>query len=255
MSDNSLSEYYKSIQETCHAIAQSFDKSYNAMQLVCNIFAQGIEESNKKRPPFLRTMAENGWYLSAELSIPAIEEIANALTTKKSDIEIQLCDYYEKRIDNLDEYIKLNFSYRHGLISDAFWAHKEKKYGLSIPVFLAQCEGMCSDTFKERLYAKKCGKNGDVQMRMADKFPDEVPGTLHYSTILQMIELFPIAENDKSVNLEHLNRHRVMHGIDCSYGTRTNSCKAISLVDYVSWVCNSTNKREALIKDSLSCST
>ena len=209
---------------------------FKAMQEAYRGFVLAIKESNKNRPPLLRQMANNGWYLSPEFPIPAIGKIANALTTNKSDVEMELCDYYDNRICDLNEYIKSSFPHRHDLVADAFWAHKEKRYGLSVPILLAQSEGMCIDTFGEKLFSKKDGK-----MKLANKFSNVVPGSLQYSIILQMTEVFPIAANDCSVDKRHLNRHRVMHGMDFSYGTRTNSCKAISLIDYVSWTCTSTN--------------
>ena len=132
--------------------------SLKSMERAFHILAQGMEESNKKRPPFLREMARNGWYLSPEFPIPAIKQIAVGLKSDRSNIEGQLCDYFENRTDNLDEYIKTHYPHRHEVVAEAFWAHRQGKFGVAIPVFLAQAEGMCLDTFKEKLYAKERGK-------------------------------------------------------------------------------------------------
>jgi len=206
---------------------------FKSTEMVFRLFVQGMEESNKKRPPFLRKMARNGWYLSPEFPIPAIEKIAVGLQNNRAEAENQLCDYFENRINKIDEYIKTHYSHRHDIVAEAFWAHRQHKFGVAIPVFLAQAEGMCSDTFGEKLYAKKSGKPA-----VAKKLSNFLPGTFWHNVVLQMIELFPIAENDSSVQPGQINRHQIMHGKDCAYGTRLNSCKAISLIDYVSWVCD-----------------
>lgn len=206
---------------------------FRSIETVFHTFLQGMEESNKKRPPFLREMANNGWYLSPELPIPAIQQIADGLQSNRTDTEDQLCDYFENRIEEIDEYIKTHYPHRHDIVAEAFWAHRQHKFGVAIPVFLAQAEGMCVDRFGEKLYAKKNG-----QPKVAKKLSHYLPGTFWHNVVLQMIELFPIAENDSSVQPGQLNRHRIMHGIDYAYGTRVHSCKAISLIDYVSWVCD-----------------
>ena len=41
----------------------------------------------------------------------------------------------------------------------------------------------------------------------------------------------------KSLTIEdYLNRHMVLHGEDCDYGSETNSLKAISLINFVASV-------------------
>lgn len=47
------------------------------------------------------------------------------------------------------------------------------------------------------------------------------------------------SEKERGAGFNELNRHMVLHGESLDYGTKTNSLKAISLINYVSHVLNS----------------
>jgi hypothetical protein len=44
------------------------------------------------------------------------------------------------------------------------------------------------------------------------------------------------SQGERSPDTELLNRHAVLHGESLNYGTRTNSLKAVSLINYVAHV-------------------
>jgi len=225
----------KMAQEERSLLSRRFEEvkqHFHARAGIWDMLVEGLVESNKKRPAHLRRMAEHGWYLSPNFTIPSIPRIADGLEKDRSKMEEELCTYFENRIDEIDQYVRTEYPHRHAILSEAFWAHKQGKFSLTIPVLLSQAEGMCVETFDEKLYSKR-----DHKPRLATILSRYEPGTFLDNVVLQMIEPFPIAGNDKTADPDHLNRHRVIHGIDCRYGTRMNSCKAISLIDYVSWAC------------------
>jgi len=58
------------------------------------------------------------------------------------------------------------------------------------------------------------------------------------SLLTPLVEPMPIsASADERAGLaDALNRHAVLHGESVDYSSRLNSCRAISLLVYVSWV-------------------
>jgi hypothetical protein len=58
-----------------------------------------------------------------------------------------------------------------------------------------------------------------------------------------LAETLPInaSENERPRNFNGLNRHMVLHGESLDYGSKVNSLKAISLVNYVSCLTDTSN--------------
>ena len=119
------------------------------------------------------------------------------------------------------------FPQRAPLIRAAFGAHWRQEYELSIPVLLAQ-----TDNGKVFLPEKKqqTASRGLCRTIFADAFKAALLSPLS--------KTLPIgaSQGERSPDTELLNRHTVLHGESFNYGTRTNSLKAISLINYVAHV-------------------
>jgi hypothetical protein len=182
----------------------------------------------------LMTLGNHGWYLDPSLAMQLLWELQSVL--EQGDVENAdriLCEYFEERLDAIEESLRQRFPHRAHLLSAAFDAHRRRQYELAIPVFLAQTDGICADLTSRYLFLRQDGK----------------PETAHYvetvaADALQAAILSPLAEvlpigmsrRERPDGFDALNRHMVMHGESLDYGTRLNSLKAISLLNYVSEV-------------------
>ncbi|MOA18770.1 hypothetical protein D3C78_1391090 [compost metagenome] len=125
-------------------------------------------------------------------------------------------------------------------------AHREfgeGAYTLSIPVFLAQADGIFSEiTSIKSPMGKDRGKEltrGGEQVKAA--IGDDTDANQLLFPILQLHE-FDILKSQKDRDakctasgktFDALNRHQVMHGEVSDYGTELNSLKAFSLLVFV----------------------
>jgi len=97
---------------------------------------------------------------------------------------------------------------------------------------LAQVDGICKVVTNENLFRSK-GKNRNprvsayIEQITADSYTEAILSPLASKTPISA------SERDRGDNFHHLNRHLVLHGESTDYGTKVNSIKAISLINYV----------------------
>jgi hypothetical protein len=91
----------------------------------------------------LLTLGAHGWYLDLHIPLPVVWELENALADGNvAEAEQALCDYFENRLDAIEASVVARFPAQAHLAKAAFAAHRSGEYALSIPVFLAQTDGI-----------------------------------------------------------------------------------------------------------------
>jgi hypothetical protein len=70
-----------------------------------------------------------------------------AVADNVAGIDQFMCEYIGSNIDSIQERLSSRYPARYRILESAFDAHREAKYALSIPVFLAQVEGLCVELF------------------------------------------------------------------------------------------------------------
>lgn len=132
------------------------------------------------------------------------------------------------------------FRHRIPLLRQAVEAHSEGRYVLSIPVLLAQTEGLIADGY---------GHKGVLGYKPRHGSSKKDPPTIaeYFDQHLREEGLFSFDEQVKQFFLEvvlsrfehgavpsyQLSRHAIMHGGDVNYGTVANSLRCILLFDYL----------------------
>jgi hypothetical protein len=112
----------------------------------------------------------------------------------------------------------------------AFNAHRREEYVLSIPIFLAQTDGICKEMAGYYLFIKSLHRPSTA------KYVDQMIGDTFEAALLSPLTVtLPISasEKERQVGNEALKRHTVLHGESLDYGTKVNSLKAVSLINYV----------------------
>ncbi len=118
------------------------------------------------------------------------------------------------------------------IIADALKAHREGRFHLSIPVLLAQADGVVHDSFKRQLFSKQTKFN---LAGLTDSFPVEDFRAIFMAAFYVDT---PLTRNTKELpeGFDGLNRHAVLHGTDPGYGTEINGLRAVSILNLASYL-------------------
>lgn len=250
-----MSEYNDQPMEEAHALAERLRALIEAVRVsyeqVAKAITKPIEESLrltqqvvdaalKELPPkakeALIILGEHGWYLDLAFSLPELTSLAGLFIRGNIEgAECILIDHYRMRLPEIADEIASKHPERTKVLMPAFDAHHRGEYVLSIPVFLAQADGICKERFGGiSLYSRQRGNRRPVtakaiEDRQLDSDPIEA-AMLHPLKIPLPIS----ASKDELLGLLNvLNRHEILHGTSVDYGTELNSLKAISLLYYV----------------------
>ncbi|WFU40101.1 hypothetical protein QA640_38775 [Bradyrhizobium sp. CB82] len=238
-----FSEGYKAFAEALMPMASELREQTNAFaRHIAPFFAQ-LKEVAEKAPPAYRQalllLGESGWYMDLGMRLDAPLGLGRSL--KEGEIEHAenaLAKYFDARVDQIERFLVEAHPRRAKVLSSAFAAHRAGQFDLSIPVLLAQTDGICRDEAGQYLFM---GPRGREYKRYKGKpsiavFVDEVTSDAFLSAVLSPLgEKLPInaSESERVEGWTALNRHMVLHGESVDYGTKINSLKAISLINYV----------------------
>ena len=195
-----------------------------------------LQRSFRELPPKIQEalllLADHGWYMDFNMPLPSLWEIKNALASGEvNKVEEALVEYFEDQLGEIEERLTKQFPHRAHIFSSVFAAHRNQEYCLSIPVLLAQTDGVCKEVVDQYLFMKKNKKPRTavyVEQLTADTYRTALLSPLATSTPIGA------SEHEREEGFDHLNRHMVLHGESLDYGSKVNSLKAVSLVNYVS---------------------
>lgn len=178
----------------------------------------------------LVALAEAGWYLDPEMDMHEIvrfkEDLENGTAEEVND---ELALHFLSSLDRIQEALCADHPVRADLIREAFAAHREGKYSLSIPALFAQADGICYDLTGYQIFT------GNGIYRFAKRID---PETLERAYLEPLLRTTPITESSRQrrAGIPQLNRHAVMHGESTDFPSEQNGLKAISFVNFVSHV-------------------
>jgi len=180
-------------------------------------------------------LSDEGWYLDYELAVKTIQELYIHQITKNSKVlDEYMIAFYKKKLSQIIEFFKKHHQSRFPFLEKAFYAHEKGDFEMSIPVFLAQIEGVFYDLTEKEIFSKGRGKK--------DNTAKEWINSKESSQIdFRLSILEPLKQNENiSANFKEskdfpnvLNRNRILHGRDLNYANEMNSFKAISLLFFI----------------------
>lgn len=220
-----LSPYTKQIEQYQKSLSGIISPAFEELQRSFRELPPKIQEA-------LLLLAQNGWYLDFNMPLPSLWEIKKAISSGEiEEVEEALVEYFESQLEEIEKSTIAQFPHRSHIIQSAFQAHRKEEYYLSIPVLLAQADGICKEVVNQYLFMKK-----DKKPRTAIFVEQVATDTYKAALLSPLAATTPISasehERDEEFNL--LNRHMVLHGESLDYGSKMNGLKAISLVNYVS---------------------
>ncbi|MEQ8765810.1 MAG: hypothetical protein RL885_17950 [Planctomycetota bacterium] len=219
--------------------AQAAAKSWSAtLEPFTREFKAWLEQLPQWEEEVATKTAQRGWYLDPDMNVVQIREIADALCdeTKLEEVERELCDWYTERLPQIELNLKRWYPTRADLIRQAFETHRLELFGASIPLMLAQADGLVYDSTngQSQLYKWAGKKLGDH----LGKWCKEGFKTGFFTAITGKSTL-TLDESKRDEAFRHsglLNRHAVLHGEDTDYATRMNGLRATSLLYFVAWM-------------------
>ncbi len=181
----------------------------------------------------LTKLARRGWFLSPHMSVAAIPQLGSAAEGMPNEVDLVVGQYFRQHLDNIEAALIESYPHRAHLFREAFGAHRECKYSLSIGAFLQQADGIFYERF-EQLFFKK------GRREVVNTFASEVQGRFFQAVLYPLTANMPLWADTRSLDdtFEGLNRHQVMHGMTENYNTELSSLKAISLLENLLWVLN-----------------
>jgi hypothetical protein len=196
-----------------------------------------IDELPEPTRVALRRLGERGWYFCMDMTPSEIYENANRIQAGNyTEVDQWMIAFYNDNLDSLKNDLEERFPHRSQVLERAFEAHERGEYELSVPVFLAQADGICQELTDIQLYSRIEG-----QPRTLDFVEQLALESLSDAMMEPLRVPLPISASyhdreQPDYPSGALNRHQVLHGEAADYGTEMNSCKAISLLHYVATV-------------------
>lgn len=258
---NALKQFQLQLAQTATAVAQALSQFRQGMQqaaalvqpmveVVANIqqnigpffveLSHALAQLPERTRESLAMLAQHGWYLDPEMTLPGIADVvlhfARGQVTEAND---ELMAYFDQRRETILSTLCTAFPQRANIFTSAFEVHAAGKYELSIPILLAQADGICLELTGVQLYSKRDGKT-QVSEAVATFDVDGFTAALLHP----LTEVFPItfSAKERVGRLNILNRHAILHGESVDYGTHINGCKAISLLSFTAWALSNIKK-------------
>lgn len=217
-------------KESLKAI-ERFSNMTERVALAFEPLTKGLEGLPPRTKKALLRLAEFGWFVDPEMPVAQTFALDRSLAEGNlANAENELVKYYEQNLDKIQARLLKRCPKRAHIFESAFNAHEREEFVLSIPVFLAQIDGICKERINFCFFRTSNGRPATA--KYVDGIPAESYTAAVLSPLAQKIELH--AHSDPLTDEPgKFMRHAIMHGNSTDYGTKENSLKAVSLLSYV----------------------
>lgn len=226
------------------AISGSLTSSLKGVDFSClEILDTALKQTFAQIPDFSKmeqvqgdaaeALAKRGWFISpwhSGLDLhPRMLHFINSGNWQAGQSELEA--HFESILDGIETSIIGDYRHRAEILKEAFALHRENRFLASIPLLLTQSDGIGNETFE---ISPNSRKNIPLLRRWLDERIRQPDITTRFWRGIHA--LLPLTEQTTKLDesAHHLNRHAVLHGLSTDYGTRTNSLKAISWLEFIS---------------------
>ena len=193
----------------------------------------GFSARREREKSVLSRIVKEGWFIHPFL-LPFLPQFNRFHETDWNEIQSIMKRFFRGRVNDIGNQLKEAYPKRSQIFEEAFEAHREAKYCLSIPVLLAQCDGLMHHQFGQSWFTLQ-GRQAVV-----DKLNAMTPDAQRLFTDPETWEETPVwlSKKKRPRFYDELNRHQVLHGESTNYNTETNSLRVISMINYVHCIIN-----------------
>lgn len=185
-------------------------------------------------------LANRGWFPDPDMSFGELRQIAEAIETNPDAVDEHMQASFQAKLDEIETELLRKHPSRAHLLQDAFSAHRDAKYTLSIPVLFSQADGICYDSFKKNIFITYKRKKIHIEAKSES---EELASSFSLPLLSETLPLW-VTERERGESFQGLNRHEVLHGISVDYNTETDSLKAVSFISWLSWLLGSLHSDE-----------
>ncbi len=207
-----------------------------------------------------------GWYPDyLNMPFSDLADLGEQLRSGEPAAHEAAAQYYRDRLPTIETELRQCWPPREVPLHEGFEAHRQKLFYCSIPVFLAQADGIARDWIANEklnsLYSRS--KLRRALRRRIDRFlkaaecsplERELKGAYALALITPLTEATKINvsrnERAKFERSRGFNRNLVIHGEDQTYGSEENSLRAVSFLYFVSTVVRQLRNRETELSGS-----
>ena len=216
----------KELQEVFRTISADLQRQLATLEADYAEFVEGEDIQN---------LIRHGWFLDPGLSYRETVKLAETLSADPKQVYEVLRARFRDRVDDIEVEVSSTFPNRSEILRDAFQAHRNGQYNLSVPVFLTQADGFFHDRLTKSLFLRR---HRDDVTRYIEETADGLSRSLSRAL---SYDRWPLVEpwqqrQQQPDGLTELNRHAVLHGAVIDYGTEENSLKAISLLNFCAFL-------------------
>lgn len=205
--------------------------------------AEALATFPKRLESSLLVMADYGWFLVASMPPTSAFEVAHTLSEQRiADADALMCQHAEQDLDFVLAELARAFPHRERIVCKALKAHSDGDYELSVPVLLAQADGMAKDKLRTGLYDKeRDSRNTPARPKLRTPIEnalDKLPWhekVVYASVVEPLRHLWPLSASAGQFPTDRpvLNRHAVLHGESTDYAVKKVSCQAVCVASYV----------------------
>lgn len=224
--------------QTFASAAQNFDRFVKGVREAFErarpsivLFLQAIHSMPAAIQAGLIRLADEGWYLDfSGMTLQQPVELAEAyLAGRHQEVEDHLVEHYRRRLVEIEDELVEIFPTRAHILVQAFNAHRQGLYYVSVPTLLAQADGLCLNFLGEHFFSASRSHPDKQFEKLAslDVLTKAMLAPFFHKTSIRL------SEKSRPENFDKLNRHLVLHGESLDYGTEVRSLQAIALLYYV----------------------
>jgi len=252
-----LAEFYKTLDQWSKSISGSIVRITEAFDGPRKAIAEFVER-NAELFDVLRSLdvafpllvedmlsplVQHGWYPDLELPFSLLADLVDEFKKDPSAGENAYVRYLSRELDAIESRLRDAAPERTRVFADAFNSHRSGLFYASIPVLLAQAEGIVWEKLNILLYSSK----REALRRRASELGENGRGL---SEVLMWPLIEPTSLNrckrERATDFAGMNRHLVLHGEDITYGCERNSLRAVSHLLFVSDVLKSVPDSNAV---------
>ncbi len=207
--------------------------------------ADGWKRAFDAAPIVLEYLHKRGWSVSNRFTAGhfiAIHDYASK--GEHGDVDKLMSTLVGELQDKIFDRLIERFPTRLHVLKDAFQAHNEGKYTLSIPVLLSQADGIGCEIFSiSNSFFTLSDRTTAIDTALSSINPDNLDVLNDYKGQLLLALKNKLSVHEKTTSLADLqtadpsygplNRHGVLHGLHVNYATQLNSMRCIIFLDYI----------------------
>ncbi len=225
-----LNDIFKPLAEVCARIQNGINEFLSNNADFFKNFRTAIERLPDRLKEHWADVAQYGWFMNWETTISITAELSKG----QAELDAIMMHHIEENWDVLTKKILELCPDRSHILRAAFRLHAEGNYIASIPLFMAQTDGVCAQYLGAFLFSEHEKRTETINRTVDDS------GDVFLAAFLNVLNTdtqFRAGISAASNNKKQLapNRNGVLHGSrkHLDYGSRINSFKTFSLLAFV----------------------